>query len=121
MLHLPPAMLLVQACTVSPPTDGYDALPAKSAEGRCSGEGRNRIVELLRETSTTYGLKIAGGEAGTRIVTLSGRQSQISVAFGVFDPRDVIIGEYPAAGANQDHSPAFDIIAAAVRDCEKAR
>ena len=65
-------------------------------------------------------MEIAGDEEGTRIVTLAGSQAKIIVSFGVFNPDDVILGEYPAAGATQERARAFDAIAAAIRECDPA-
>ncbi len=114
------AAMLLLGCTVSPPTDGYSAHPARSVDGRCSSESKERIVRSLPQISATHGMEIAGDEEGTRIVTLAGSQAKIIVSFGVFNPDDVILGEYPAAGATQERARAFDAIAAAIRECDPA-
>lgn len=114
------AAVLLLGCTVSAPTDGYSARPARSVDGRCSGESKQRIVRSLREISAAHGMEIAGDEERTRIVTLAGSQAKILVSFDVFNPGDVILGEYPAIGAAQARAGAFDTIAAAIRECDAA-
>lgn len=112
------AAILLSGCTVSPPTDGYSAHAARSVEGSCSSESKERILRSLREISPAQGMAIAGDEEGTRIVTLAGSQAKIIVSFGVFNPGDVMLAEYPATGAASEQARTFDTIAAAVRECD---